>query len=384
MKRILWFILAAGISLSAQAQRTCRILSREDGRITFAVDKVDAPKGDVGPFWSGIETAGELNVSESSRNPEILANSFADVEQLYDVGEDVLFKMLLKAWCGHHPVVLTPDAIWLVICQQFSYAVNQDPEAFRDLLVSHEGKKELKVITNNLLSEQADWEGLIDSFTAEIAGNTKNGIAGALVADFSTSGRDERIASEVTLMDVTKEYFEFLAIYIACGIPSVTLTGTPDDWRKVLEKTRALEAYGLGWWTAELEPILEEFIKASEGRPNARFWKNMVKHSRPRIIRGPTCMGRDKMTRFDGWFLKFFPFDSNGRTPEKVTVMQTMLPETVVVPFKYRILTPEGVLLEEIPMELVAGIVGLLQEPETFGLTPKIGWFVRTAYPAEP
>ena len=42
-------------------------------------------------------------------------------------------------------------------------------------------------------------------------------------------------------------------------------TGTPEDWRKVLEKTHTLEAIGLGWWTTELEPILPEFVKTAEG-----------------------------------------------------------------------------------------------------------------------
>ena len=52
--------------------------------------------------------------------------------------------------------------------QQCSHIVNKNPERYRGVLVSHEGRKELRVKTNDLFSKQADWNGLINGFTAEI------------------------------------------------------------------------------------------------------------------------------------------------------------------------------------------------------------------------
>ena len=385
MIKCLLLILSSLIAyVNLYAQPAQLILSQKEGRITFAVDEVDIPDNHCGAKTTGTELSLDLNRHFdgdlfSEWEPIILANSFADVDNLYDIGEDVVFQMLLKAWCQHRPVVLTPDAIWLIICQQFSHIVNENPEKYRGVLVNHEGKKELKVESNDLFSNQADWEGLISRFTAEIDKYTNNGLATTLVADFSTTGTDERIASEVTLMDVVKPYFDYTAVYAICGIPSITLTGTPDDWRKVLEKTLALEAFGLGWWTTELEPILQEFVKAAEGHPDYWFWKDIVNKTRPRTIQGPVCSKRQpKLTKFDGWFLKFFPYDNKGKTPAKVDITQTMLPETVVVPFKYQVVNLDGVVLEETTLELVAGIVGVLEDPDDFAMTPKIGWFVRT------
>lgn len=385
MIKCLLLILSSLIAyVNLYAQPAQLILSQKEGRITFAVDEVDIPDNHFGLKTTGSKLSLDLNRNIdgdlfSDWEPIILANSFADVDNLYDIGEDVIFQMLLKAWCQHRPVVLTPDAIWLIICQQFSHIVNENPEKYRGVLVNHEGKKELKVESNDLFSNQADWEGLISRFTAEIDKYTNNGLATTLVADFSTTGTDERIASEVTLMDVVKPYFDYTAVYAICGIPSITLTGTPDDWRKVLEKTLALEAFGLGWWTAELEPILQEFVKAAEGHPDYWFWKDIVNKTRPRTIQGPVCSKRQpKLTKFDGWFLKFFPYDNKGKTPAKVDITQTMLPETVVVPFKYQVVNLDGVVLEETTLELIAGIVGVLEDPDDFAMTPKIGWFVRT------
>ena len=384
MKRLFFILIGSFASIWLSAQPARLILSQEEGRITFAVDEVDLPDSHCGFKVTGSQLALDLRRNYdgdvfSDWKPEIIANSFADAVDLYDIGEDVIFEMLLKAWCQHRPVVLTPDAIWLIICQQFSHIVNQDPERYRGVLVSHQGKKELQVRSNDLYSEEADWEGLISGFTAEIDKYTNNGLATTLVADFSTTGTDERIASEVTLMDVVKPYFEYTAIYAVCGIPSITLTGTPDDWRKVLAKTRALEAFGMGWWTSDLEPILEEFVKAAEGRPDYWFWKDIVNKTRPQTIQGPVCAKRQpRLTKFDGWFLKFFPYDNKGKTPKKVDITQTMLPETVVVPFKYQVVTMDGTVLKETPLELVAGIVGVLEDPDDHTMTPKIGWFVRT------
>ena len=384
MKRLLFILIVIFACRGLSAQPVRLILNQEEGRITFAVDEVDLPENHCGLKMTGSQLALDLHRNYdgdlfSDWEPKIIANSFVDAVDLYDIGEDVVFEMLLKAWCQHRPVVLTPDAIWLIICQQFSHIVNENPDRYRGVLVSHQGKKELQVKSNDLFSEQADWEGLISGFTAEIDKYTNNGLATTLVADFSTTGTDERIASEVTLMDVVKPYFEYTAIYAVCGIPSITLTGTPDDWRKVLAKTQALEAFGMGWWTSDLMPILEEFVKAAEGHPDYWFWKDIVNRTRPKTIQGPVCAKRQpRLTKFDGWFLKFFPYDNKGKTPNKVDITQTMLPETVVVPFKYQVVTIDGTVLEETPLELVAGIVGVLEDRESYTLTPKIGWFVRT------
>ena len=384
IKRFLFISVGLIGCICLSAQPAQLILSQEESRITFVVDEVDLPNNHCGWKTTGSQLTLDLNRNIdgdlfSDWEAKILANSFADANDLYEIGEDVVFQMLLKAWCQHRPVVLTPDSIWLIICQQFSHIVNENPEQYRGVLVNHEGKKELQVKSNDLFSEQADWDGLISGFTAEIDKYTNNSLATTLVADFSTTGRDERIASEVTLMDVVKPYFDYTAVYAVCGIPSMTLTGKPDDWRKVLEKTRALKAFGLGWWTAELEPILQEFINAAEGQPDYWFWKDIVCKTRPRTIQGPVCAKRQpKLTKFDGWFLKFFPYDNKGKTPKEVDITQTMLPETVVVPFKYQVVNMDGVVLEETPLELVAGIVGVLEDPDDYSMMPKIGWFVRT------
>ena len=78
-------------------------------------------------------------------------------------------------------------------------------------------------------------------------------------------------------MDVFKQYFNYQVMYIVCGIPYITLTGTPQDWQHVLSKTQKLKAYqGIAPWIEKLEPILKEFVAASEGKPRQVFWQSIV------------------------------------------------------------------------------------------------------------
>jgi hypothetical protein len=177
-------------------------------------------------------------------------------------------------------------------------------------------------------------------------------------------------------METMKSYFDYVVHYIACGIPSVTLTGTPQDWQKVLEKTQQLEKYAVGPWTKRLVPILTEFVKASEGKADQAFWQDMVKKGRVDKLGDGKCIPREP-TKLDGWILKFFP-DENGQTPDQVPHTHKMPSERVYVDFKYKVISPaDGTVLTDIPMQLVAGFIGTEVDTLTHALTPKMGWVVR-------
>ena len=289
--------------------------------------------------------------------------------------KDVMFQFFVKAYAEHRPIVLSPDIVWMLIGQGFSHYVNENAEQLRELLVSHQGKQELVVQTDtNLLAPGADWAPALDGMFQKIDENSKGDIANLVVANFSTTGKVERMASQMLLMDVMKSFYEYVIAYISCGIPSITLEGTPDDWQKVLDKTHQLEKYGLGWWVNDLTPILQEFVNASQGRVNQHFWQCIVKtRSIEEIDRGG-C-GWTVPTHVDGWFLKFFPFNQDGRTPDSVSVTSdNMLAEMVKVPFKY--VHTDGVHTEVFPMEFWSGFVGVEENPNTYALRPKIGYMI--------
>lgn len=364
-----------------------KILKRSKGSITFVVDEgLPAPKKTFA-VKDGKAIADEIvgKTVASAELYRVVKSSFDD-ESLCYMGEDNLFKCMVNAYADHHPLVLSPDVVWLIIAQNFSNYVNKHSEEMRDLFVEHEGKMKIVVTEgNDVLGKsgtKGDWEKLLSDFTAGVAANTKGDVAEMLTADFTTTGVTERIASQITLMDAVETFFEWWNMRVACGIPSITLTGTPDDWRKVQAKARSLEKYGLEKWSRQLDKVLAEFVKASEGQPDRVFWRSIVKKLRVDELKNiRRCSGSD-VTMLDGWFLTFFPDKWFGVPPEEVAWTSSMANEMVSVPFNQVYTHPvTNEEVEVVPMELWAGFVGVEVDSVTQAFTPKIGWLARVSDP---
>ena len=381
--RVCLFLFAGILAASGVQAKKKDILSKEKGSITFRVDP-DLPEPLGENLSYRMKNSDEL-VREILDKSEIRGESQRVVacgigdEKYAMYGQNPFFKGMIDAFADHRPVVLTPDIIWFLICQGFAHWVNDNPEELRDLFVDHEGKIDLVVQSGKeLLSGDADWADIVDGFYVQIRDNTKGDIADIMSEPFSTTGVNEHIVSQIALMETVKSYFDYIVIYLSCGIPSVTLKGTPDDWQSILDRTRKLRAYGIDWWVDDLEPILEEFVKASKGKPDTEFWRSIVKKYRPGDVRGLSCGMDIGSTQFDGWFLKFLPYDENGRTPAQVNMEHNMLPEMVRTEYKYIIFNDfTGEIEKEMMMEFWAGIVGMEVDPETYTMTPKMGWFTR-------
>ncbi|MBO4891429.1 MAG: DUF4419 domain-containing protein [Prevotella sp.] len=347
------------------------------------VDKdLPAPKTTLQKF-DGQEIAKKIvNISGVPQKLHQVKKTSFEGERLCYLGDDNFFKCMVQAYADHRPLVLSPDMVWLIISQGFSRYVNAHSEEMRYLFVSHEDKMELVVNSNNnILMPTGSWELLVNDFSAAIARNTKGELADLMTANFSTTGLTERIASQVSLMDVVKKYFIYTNIAAACGIPSITLKGSPFDWQKVLDKARCLRKYRLEKWSDDLVVILKEFVEASRGKVNQKFWQGIVKKKRvDHLVKDNSCdPDPKKMTQLDGWFLKFFP-NNQGETPEKVAWNHDMPQEMVRVNFRQVLTDPDTELpIDTIPMQLWSGFVGIEEDARTHALSPKIGWLARIA-----
>ena len=370
-KRLLYIavitVITLGISNNSVAQNVSHTFV-VDGKLPLKSEKIRVEKGDeIAKYWAENENAGKVIVTSWGN------------DNMYVPNHSIFFDCLVQAYANHYSLALSPDIIWTVISQEFNYYINNESEAMRDRIVSHQGKMTLAVETKeDLYSPNVKWEELLDGFDKQIAENTKGNIADMMRADFSTTGKTERIASQITLMSSVKRYFEYVSYYIVCGIPSITIEGTPDDWKKVIEKTEILRNYDLGWWVDNLTPILNEFVAAAEGKANRAFWQNIVMKLRPDEMRELGCMAGwsdEEPTYVDGWFLKLMPFNKKGRTPRKVSCeTNQMLPNVASAPFTYKVLDNLGNTISSTPMNMVAGLVGV--DVNANVMRPRIGWMV--------
>lgn len=300
----------------------------------------------------------------------IIANS-NQKDSLVSFGYHSFFNGMYQAYSDHRPFVLSPDMIWLLISQGFARHVNNNSEELRKYFVDFTGKVSLTVISDKigLDDPNAPWENVFPEFTSQIGDYVGKELINALTCNFSTSTNTTKVASEITIMEAMKPYFDFIVMYVICGIPEITLEGTPADWQKLLKKTQYLRRYQLDWWIDEIEPILEEIIRTSNGQVDKSFWMNMFKYHTQTKYGAPNII--------DGWIIKFFPYDKDGKRNSltELAYRDNLPNEIVKVDLKY--VMTDGVATNEIPLELWAGFIGLKQDPLTFKLTPQIGWMIQ-------
>lgn len=285
-----------------------------------------------------------------------------------------LMEAIHLSYADHYPLVLTPDSIWLTIAQGFGNHVNANAEKLRKRFVNHEGKKMILIERDHFVkgSPNNDWAGCFTEFSDRIEDHIGKKRQ-LITSEFSTTGAVEKAASELVLMDSMKSYFKY-AVRTLCGIPSVSLTGTKEDWQKIVTKAENLAEFDLDWWVKPLIPVLNQFVKAAEGNPDVSFWDNMYKQEGG--SGGPYC---------SGWCNVLFPYleDYKGNPTKNGyaekwdkggwgggPTMDAYPNSMCKVPFKWQV----G--MGTYDMEFLGGLVGTHQH-EDLSIEPAIGWAVR-------
>lgn len=170
------------------------------------------------------------------------------------------------AFARHLPLRLRPDDVWLLLVQGFAQHVSIHAEELRGRLVSHAGKLTITVIRDEFVrgAPDNDWASAFPEFREQIREHV-GARHDLIVGDFSTTSPTDRVVGTIALMDVMQHYFDFVVL-TRCGIPRITLTGTPDDWRQIRERARVFAEFDLEWWCEPLEEALTYFVHAAEGR----------------------------------------------------------------------------------------------------------------------
>ena len=348
--------------------------------ITFEVEQLSKPEklypvaspDEIYRYLMLFDNESTIRITEKDiwKPPfNVIAKSESPDSLLY-FGYNSFFCGMYQAYADHRPFVLSPDMIWLLINQGFAQHVNANHESLRKYFVNFSGKESLIVQSHKKLKDPSLlWEEIFPQFTEQIRKEVGGHLVETLTCNFSTTTSLEKTVSEITIMETVKSYFEFITIMIACGIPEITLEGTPQDWEKVLNKARGLKEYKLEWWISQLEPLLEEFVKASKGEVNKDFWRNMFKYHSQKKYGAPDII--------DGWIVKFFPYDKNGRRNNlKQLEGGNSLPDEIVkVDLKYLEVRNDTII--ETPLELWSGFIGLQQNKDNFALRPQISWMIR-------
>ncbi len=352
---------------------------------------IDAPPG---PFAADESTQGNPTHGKIEATWSYARNCVADV------GFHPLLAAAHLAFSEHRPLVFSPDVVWITIAQGLAEHIRLDREAHRAQLVSHAGKRSLVVERNDLHRESPEnpWSEIVAHFTAQLHQEI-GPLAERFVCDFSTTGPVERMVSQIVLLDTLRPYFNYYVVAV-CGIPSVTLEGTADDWWKLRAKVELLAPFGLDWWLDELRPICDQFVRAATGDVDLKHWQGLYKL---RHAYG--------MTVINGWLGKLFPYLAGSypcRNPLFDSAVKAEIRKLEAEeadksrPMRYeRRWSAPGVRVEDLPrglsqvrftysddkgnraMDMLAGAMAVTQDTETGALRPQLGWAIREAAPIE-
>jgi hypothetical protein len=186
------------------------------------------------------------------------------------------------AFNSHYPLKLNPVTVWLTIAQSFAKYVDTYAEELRDRYVTHEGKEVLTVVVPfRRGSPFNDYSPIFEQFQKKIGQRVVPGAVDLLsISDFSApTATDAQVAAILTI-HATQQFFA-CCLQSMCGIPSVELLGTVEDWRKVRAKAEMMRTFDvkagvIANWLKELLPVLDQFIAACEGHVDREFWGSIT------------------------------------------------------------------------------------------------------------
>ncbi|MFO1005694.1 MAG: DUF4419 domain-containing protein [Planctomycetaceae bacterium] len=294
----------------------------------------------------------------------------------------------------HHPLILSPDVVWLTLARGFAIHVNMHSEELRNRFVAHLGKEKIVVDRRDFFPGAINpWPEAFAAFSDQV-GKQVGELQKMIRCDFSTTGPNELAASDLMIMDTFQAYFEY-DMRAGCGIPSVTLTGTVADWKSLQDRAGLFVEYGLRDWIQALNPILSQFVRAAEGHAETEFWKSFFRYHGGS---GPAVM--------TGWINVLFPYlkDLGDRLYLNPYLgdWERRLEIDDKQHWRERWGDPQGVGIKAVPsglcsapvnviwgdretdMRFVGGLVGVSQTDDDLALETQCGWIVLYEKPVDP
>ncbi len=349
---------------------------------TFAIS-------DVGTHQHPMNTYQYVTVVEDYIGGKVEACSNSLGKKLTTHQYHGFMETIEKAFDWHYPLVLSPDHVWLLLCQGFSHHINENAETLRKKFVQHEGQALIKVVRNDFVRGKSTnpWEEVFPEFCDQLKEHI-GGAADLLNPTFTTTGVVERAACQITLMESMKAYFKY-ELHTKCGIPSITLEGTVEDWVSVRNRVEQFREYDLDWWVDPLYPVLDQFAEAASGTADQKWWQSFYKmHSGSGgdTIDGhvlnliPYVMTEERVAkgnggyRYDKRLIRNQHLGKNSVSSKNAywgKVSTSNFPSGLAnVPFVWEYFE------DRLNYEFLAGFVGTYQDSD-FNVRPEIGWAVR-------
>ena len=252
-------------------------------------------------------------------------------------------------------------------------------EKFRKQYADFEGKKVLTVERIGITPKNATKEDCQGNF-GEFIGKKKESVGEEIISNlksnFTTTNSVTLASSQLAIMSSMKQYFIYEEDMYGCGISSITLEGSLEDWEKLKKKFEFVskKEFGLNWWMEHLIPIIDKIIETKKcyiqykkiSNELRKFWKDMIR-AKIGDFYVPTVI--------DGWIAKFIPNLSEREPKVYQKLEEEDIPDEIVFcPMKLTFKTQFDE--TKYDCKLYSGFYGMIQDEYTYTVKPVIGYSI--------
>ncbi len=299
------------------------------------------------------------------------SNNRNNINMFDSTFQNGLIGSVADAYNHHFCLELSPDVIWIAIMTQFNLYLFKYNKELRSKFVRHKDKIALKAFSlDNRFS--CNWEHIYKIFLNQMKESIKdNDLIDWCVPSFSTTTNLEKITGMTVFMSTMKSYFSYKVEFF-CGIPSVTLTGTVEDWILLREKANKLIDYDnkdniMQQWCKRLFPVLDMFIESYKAGQTGLtnevidWWSKIVSFRH-------YGSGSTKMS---GWITVFSAFDDQGNFKNTTDLSTSQVNPGVVEVDMF--INDNG---SNILSSLISGLACTEWDNKTRTLKPRCDWWI--------
>ena len=250
-----------------------------------------------------------------------------DLNKMIEMTEHPVLTSYYYAYLDHYPIVLSPDILWMLILEGFSYHVRLNHMRLREKFVKNNQNKNKIIVSqgangdshiNDVTSQR--WGDIFKGFIEQSKEKIDGTVLHLFTPYFSTTTTDIEYASQIAIVSIVSPFVKFIKIFQpcisgGCGFPYINLQGTLQDYKQLKMKIEGLKGYLIDDWIYKLIPIIDKIIETKKGNIDKQFWDNIITNKKTvysEEILLPSSnrhkvVEKEKIEIF-GWIFDFFPF----------------------------------------------------------------------------
>lgn len=210
--------------------------------------------------------------------------------------------IIYDAYSNHYALEFGPDHIWMSILGAFRIYIAKNSIFRGEVFADFKEKETLKFYMDSKETDNLEFQVIKMTESVKETINDPE-LIDILVPTFSTSTLKVKLAFLILILSTPKKFAGNKGP-LYCGLPKVTMHGTVEDYKLIIENVKKLLKYDnvqkhLDAWLPKLITVLEKFVESISGKPDLDWWNACCTYESRGS--GP-C-------RISGWLVVFSPYN---------------------------------------------------------------------------